>query len=119
MAKKRGGFPGGFGGGNINQLMKQAQKMQADLAKAQEEIADLVVEHTAGGGMVTVKMNGEHELLELNIDPDALDPEDVDILQDTIIAAINGANKKLAEESDNKMGGLTSGLPGGLGGLGF
>lgn len=110
MAKRRGGLPNNFGGQNMNQLMKQAQKLQADLAKAQEDIAEMEIENSAGGGMVTCKINGEHKLLELTIDPDALDPEDVDILQDTIIAAINGAVEKLDEASDAKMGGLTGGL---------
>ncbi len=116
MAKRgRGGFPGMGGNmGNMNQLMKQAQKMQEDMAKAQEELATTEIEHTAGGGMVTVKINGEHQLLDIQIDPDALDPEDVEILQDTILAAVNGANEKLAALSDQKLGGL-----GGLGGLGL
>lgn len=112
MAKRgRGGFPGMGGNmGNMNQIMKQAQKMQEDMAKAQEELAATEIEHTAGGGMVTVKINGEHQLLDIQIDPDALDPEDAEILQDTILAAINGANEKLAELSDQKLGGF-----GGLG----
>ena len=98
----------------MNQLMKQAQKMQKDMLKAQEEIAASEIEYSAGGGMVTVKMNGEHELLSLEIEPDAVDPDDVEMLQDMIIAAVNGANEKLAEESEAKMSRF-SGLAGGLG----
>lgn len=115
MAKGRGGFPGGFpGGGNMNQLMQQAQKMQQDMQKAQEEIASSEIEYSAGGGMVTAKINGEHKLLSLTIDPEAVDPEDVEILQDMIVAAINGANEKLAELSEEKMGRFAQ-LAGGLG----
>lgn len=104
-----GGF-GGFGGANLNQLMKQAQKMQADMAKAQEELKDLVVEGTAGGGMVTVKVNGSHFIDSLTINPEAVDPEDVDMLQDMIIAAVNDAMNKLEDASSSKMSGITGGL---------
>ena len=110
---RRGGVPNFSGGANMNNLMKQAQKLQEEMAKAQEEIAEMEIENTAGGGMVTVKVNGDHKIIDLTIDPDALDPEDADILQDTIIAAINGAYEKLEEHSEKKMGGL-----GGLAGLG-
>lgn len=114
MARGRGGFPGGLGGGNMNQLMKQAQKMQQDMLKAQEEIAAMEIEYSAGGGMVTAKINGQHELLALTIEPDAVDPEDVEMLQDMIVAAVNGANEKLAEASEAKMGRF-AGLAGGMG----
>ncbi len=121
MAKNRGGYPGGGraggfggGGGNMQQLMQQAQKMQQEMAKAQEEISALEIEYTAGGGMVTAKINGEHRLVSLTIDPEAVDPEDVDILQDMIVAAINGAEDKLSEESESKMSRF-SGMAGGLG----
>ncbi len=116
---KRGGFPGGrggggFGGGNMQQLMQQAQKMQQEMAKAQEEIAAMEVEYSAGGGMVTAKITGEHKLVSLTIDPDAVDPEDVEMLQDMIVAAVNGAQEQLAEVSEAKMGRF-SGMAGGLG----
>lgn len=111
MARRRGGGMPGMGNmGDMNKLMKQAQKMQEDLAKAQEEVAQTEVEHTVGGGMITVKMNGEHQLLGIEIDPDVLDPEDVDILQDMILAAVNGASEKIAEISEQKMGGFGGGL---------
>ena len=116
MARRRGGPPrggmgGGMGGANMNQLMKQAQKMQRDMEQAQAE-------HTAGGGMVTVKVNGEHKLVDLTIDPDAVDPEDVEILQDMIIAAINGAMGQIEEASEERMSQVSGGM-GGLGGLPF
>lgn len=119
MAKgRRGGFPGGMpkaGGGNINQLMKQAQKMQEEMQKAQEEIGQLEVEATAGGGAVRVKVNGEHQITELVIDPDAVDEDDVEMLQDMIIAGVNEAMRKLDEESSKRMGQVTGGMGGGLG----
>lgn len=117
----RGGMGGGMGGANMNQLMKQAQKMQKDMEEAQAEVAAMEITHTAGGGMVTVKVNGEHKLVDLQIEPDAVDPEDVEILQDTIIAAINGAMEKIEEASEERMAQVSGGLggAGGLGGLPF
>lgn len=118
MAKgKRGGFPGGgfgggFGGANINQLMKQAQKMQEEMAKAQEEIAELEIEGSAGGGMVTAKVNGEHRVTDLVIKPDVVDPDDIDMLQDLIAAAVNDAMSKLDEASSSRMNSVTGGMPG-------
>ena len=80
----------GFGGGpNIQQLMRQAQKMQEQMAKAQEELDEKVYEASAGGGMVTCKVSGKRELLELTIKPEAVDPDDVEMLQDMIMAAVN------------------------------
>ena len=109
---------------NLNQMMKQVQKMQADMAKAQEELKNEVVEASAGGGMVTVKISGELELKELTIDPDAVDPEDVEMLQDMVQAAVNEAIRAAQELATSKMGGITGGLgglggPGGLGSLGI
>ena len=79
---KRGGFPGG--GGNMGAMMKQAQKMQAELARAQEEIKDMTFEATAGGGMVKVVANGDMTVGSIVIDPEAVDPEDVEMLQDMV-----------------------------------
>jgi DNA-binding YbaB/EbfC family protein len=106
---------------NLNQMMKQVQKMQADMAKAQEELKNEVVEASAGGGMVTVKISGELELKELKIDPEAVDPEDVDMLQDLVQAAVNEAIRSAQELAASKMNAATGGLggPGGLGGLGI
>ena len=95
---------------NLNQMMKQVQQMQAEMAKAQEELKNEVVEATAGGGMVTVKVRGDLEIQELNIDPDAVDPEDVELLQDMVLAATNEAIRSAQELAANKMGGLTGGL---------
>jgi nucleoid-associated protein EbfC len=100
---------------NMNQMMKQVQQMQADMAKAQEELKNEVVEASAGGGMVTVKVSGDLELKELRIDPDAVDPEDLDMLQDMIIAAVNEGLRAAQELAASKLGAVTGGL-GGLGG---
>ena len=106
---------------NLNQMMKQVQKMQADMAKAQEELKNEVVEASAGGGMVTVKISGDLELRELTIDPEAVDPEDVEMLQDMVQAAVNEAIRSAQELAASKMNAAAGGLagPGGLGGLGL
>lgn len=101
-------FPGGKKG--MKDLMKQAQKMQQDLAKAQEELASKVVEGTSGGGMVKVELNGRHELLSLKIDPEVVDPDDVEMLEDLIIAAYREAHDKIAESGESELGKLTGGL---------
>ena len=107
---------------NLNQLMKQAQQMQAEMMKAQESLKDEVVEASAGGGMVTVKVTGELEVREIRIDPAAVDPDDVDLLQDMVQAAVNEALRAAQELAASRMGAITGGLggPGGpLGGLGL
>ena len=106
---------------NMNQMMQQVQKMQAEMMKAQEELKNEVVEASAGGGMVTVKISGDLELKELRIDPEAVDPEDVELLQDMVQAAVNEAIRSAQELAASKMGAATGGLagPGGLGGLGL
>src|SRR2546421_3325820 len=106
---------------NLNQMMKQVQQMQADMAKAQEQLASEVVEASAGGGMVTVKVSGALELKEIRIDPEAIDPEDADMLQDLVLAAVNEALRSAQELAANRMGAVTGGLgaPGGLGDLGL
>ncbi len=106
---------------NMNQMMKQVQKMQADMAKAQEELAGETVEASAGGGMVTLKMSGDLELKELRIDPEAVDPEDVEMLQDMVQAAVNEGIRSAQELAASKMSDAAGGLagPGGLGGLGL
>jgi len=106
---------------NLNQMMRQVQQMQAEMMKAQEELKNEVVEASAGGGMVTVKMSGDLELKELRIDPEAVDPDDVDMLQDMVQAAVNEAIRAAQELAASKMGAATGGLggPGGLGGLGL
>src|SRR5919109_3621551 len=106
---------------NLNQMMRQVQQMQADMMKAQEELKNEVVEASAGGGMVTVKISGDLELRELTIDPEAVDPEDVDMLQDMVQAAVNEAIRAAQELASRKMGAATGGVggPGGLGGPGL
>ena len=95
---------------NMNAMLKQVQKMQADMAKAQEELKNEIVEASAGGGMVTVKISGELELKQLTIDPDAVDPEDVEMLQDMVLAAVNEALASAQELASKKLGGITGGL---------
>ncbi len=96
---------------NLQKLMKQAQQMQERL---QREQGDLVVEATAGGGMVTVRMNGHKLLLSVRIDPEVVDPEDTGMLEDLIIAAVNEVSRKVDEAVQEKLGGMASGLAGNL-----
>jgi len=106
---------------NMNAMLKQVQKMQADMVKAQEELKNEVVEASAGGGMVTVKISGDLELRELRIDPEAVDPDDVELLQDMVQAAVNEGIRAAQELAASKMNAAAGGLagPGGLGGLGL
>jgi nucleoid-associated protein EbfC len=106
---------------NMNQMMRQVQQMQADMAKAQEALKSEVVEASAGGGMVTVKITGALELKEVVIDPQAVDPEDVELLQDMVLAATNEAIRAAQELQESRLGGAMGGLDalGGLGGLGL
>jgi nucleoid-associated protein EbfC len=104
------------GGFDINKLMQQAQQMQDQMAQAQDEAANEVVEASAGGGMVTVKANGAGEVLEIRIDPKAIDPDDPEMLADLILAAVNEALRSANALMESKMQGM---LPGGLGGLGL
>ena len=95
--------------GGLGNIMKQAQKMQEDMQKAQEEIATMQVEGQSGGGMVSVVMNGQHELLRVTID-ETLMADDKEMLEDLVAAAVNDASQKLAAASRDKLGGLASGL---------
>ena len=116
MARGRGGMPGGMPGGmDLGAIMKQAQKMQADMAAAQEELKDEVVDASAGGGMVKVKVRGDLEVQEIVIDPDAVDPEDVEMLQDMVLAAVNEGIRAAQERAEAKMGGIAGGGMGDLG----
>ena len=117
MAK--GNFRGGpMGGGGMNMnMVKQAQKMQADMMKMQEELEKAEYSATSGGGVVTATVSGKHELLSLTIEPDAVDPDDVEMLQDLIIAAVNEAFRQADAAAANSMSKLTGGLN--LGGLGL
>jgi len=104
--------------GNMNKLLKQAQKMQANMAKVQDEIAQLEIEGSAGGDMVVAKVNGANELLALKIDPEAVDPEDVETLEDLVMAAINSALQQAKTKSEEMMGQVAGGM-GGLPGMPF
>ncbi|MER7957503.1 YbaB/EbfC family nucleoid-associated protein [Streptomyces sp. NPDC057271] len=110
-------IPGG-GQPNMQQLLQQAQKMQQDLARAQEELAATEVEGQAGGGLVTATVTGSGELRGLVIDPKAVDPEDTETLADLVVAAVKAANDNAQQLQQDKLGPLTQGL-GGMPGLGF
>jgi len=110
----RGGGPGGF---DIQGLMKQAQQMQAEMLEAQEKLKDEIVEASAGGGMVKVKVGGDLTLREIAIDPEAIDPEDAEMLQEMVQAAVNEGLRAAQELAGSKMGGITGDLGGGLGGM--
>ena len=113
MAK--GGFRGMPGGMNQAAMMKQAQKMQQELLRMQEEQESKTYSATSGGGMVTATVNGKHEVVNLEIKPEAVDPDDVEMLQDMVIAAVNEAMRTADTEASNNMSRLTGGLN--LGGL--
>ncbi len=102
---------------NMNQMMKQVQKMQQDMMQAQESLKDEVVEASAGGGMVKVQVTGDLAVKSITIDPDAVDPEDVELLQDTVLAAVNEGLRAAQELAASKLGGITGGLGGLLPGL--
>jgi DNA-binding YbaB/EbfC family protein len=106
---------------NMNQMLQQVQKMQAEMVKAQEELKNEVVEASAGGGMVTVKVTGDLEIKDITIDPGAVDPEDVEMLQDMVLAATNEALRSAQEMAANRMNAAAGPLAGGggLGGLGL
>jgi DNA-binding YbaB/EbfC family protein len=106
---------GGMGGMDLNKMMKQVQQMQAEMMEAQEKLKDEVVEASAGGGMVKVKMTGDLELRELKIDPEAIDPDDAEVLEDMVVAAVNEALRAAQELAQSKLGGAAGGL--GLPGL--
>ena len=100
---------------NMQQILKQAQKMQQDMLAAQESLKDEVVDASAGGGMVTVRGTGDLGVKSIRIDPQAVDPDDVELLQDMVLAAVNEGMRAAQELAATKMGGIT----GGLGGLGL
>ena len=112
---RRGGIPGGGVPGSMNNLMKQAQKMQKQMAEQAKEFETKEFTASAGGGAVSVTVSGKRELTKVAIDPDAMDPEDVEMLQDLILAAVNGALKMADDKTSESM----NRLQGGLGGFGF
>ncbi len=104
---KRGGFPGGmggFGGMNINSLMKEAKKMQADMEKSQEELAGKEFEATAGGGAISAKVSGQKVLKEIKIQKDVVDPDDVEMLEDLILTCVNEALRKVDDAQAAQLG---------------
>ncbi len=107
---KHGGFPGMGMGGNMQQLARQAQKLQQQMTEKQAELEAREFEASAGGGMVTAKVTGKKQLVELVIKPEAVDPEDVELLQDMVVAAINEALRQADETVEREMGKLTGGL---------
>lgn len=113
---KRSGFGGGMMPGNMKNLMKQAQKMQAQMAEQQKVLEEKEFEATSGGGAVKVVMTGKREIKNLTIDPEAVDPDDVETLEDMIVAAFNEASKQVDEANAANISKMTGGM-GGLGGL--
>ena len=117
MAKGFGGRMPGMGGGMNMNMLKQAQKMQQDMMRMQQELQEKEYQAAAGGGVVSATVNGKHELKNLVIDPEAVDPEDVEMLQDLILSAVNEALRQAEDAMSGRMNALTSGL--GLGGFGL
>ena len=112
---KRGGFPGGMGmPGNMNNLMKQAQKMQRQMEDAQKELEEKEVTATAGGGAVEVTVSGKKEVTKVKLSPEVVDPDDIEMLQDLIMAATNEALRMADEANNELMGKMTGGLGGGF-----
>ncbi len=105
----RGGF-GGMGGGMNMNMMKQVQKMQQDMAKMQEELATKTYTATTGGGVVTAEVNGQHQVVSITIDPEAVDPDDVEMLQDMVVAAVNEAMRSAEADAASSMKSITGGL---------
>jgi DNA-binding YbaB/EbfC family protein len=101
---------------NMQQMLKQVQKMQQDMMEAQEKLKDEEVEASAGGGMVTVKASGDQRIKSITIDPQAVDPDDVELLQDMVLAAVNEGLRAAQDLATSRLGGIAGGL-GGLGGL--
>ena len=104
---KRGGFPGGmggFGGMNMNNIMKQAKKMQEEMQKSQEELSSKEFDSTAGGGAISVKVTGEKVLKEIKIKPEVVDPEDVEMLEDLILTCVNEALRKVDSAQSQEFG---------------
>ena len=109
---KRGGFPGGMMPGNMNNLMKQAQKMQKQMEEQQKALEESEFSATAGGGAVEVTVTGKKVLTKVKLDPDAVDPDDVEMLEDLIMVAVNDALKKADEASSAAMSRMTGGMGG-------
>jgi DNA-binding YbaB/EbfC family protein len=107
---KRGGFPGGGMPGNMNNLMKQAQRMQRQMEESQKEMETKEFSASAGGGAVEVVISGKKEITKVTLSPEVVDPDDIEMLQDLIMAAVNEAYRKVEEESQNAMSKFTGGM---------
>lgn len=112
---KRGGYPGGGMPGNMNNLMKQAQRMQRQMEESQKALEEKEITAAAGGGAVEITMNGKKEVLKVKLSPEVVDPDDIEMLEDLIVAATNEAIRQIEELSQESMSKIT----GGLGGFGF
>ena len=110
-------LPNSGGAGNMNQMLKQAQKMQADMAELQADLEQREYTATSGGGMIEVTVDGKHHIKALKINPDAVDPEDIEMLQDLVVAAVNEALRQVDEANSSVMNKLTGGIGGGMPGL--
>ena len=108
---KRGGFPGGMPG-NMNNIMKQAQRMQRQMEETTKELEEKEYTAAAGGGAVTVTVSGKKEVVSIKLSEEVVDPDDIEMLQDMIVVAINDAMNKIDKETENKMGKYTQGMPG-------
>ena len=111
---KRGGFPGGAMPGNMNNLMKQAQRMQRQMEEAQKELEEKEVTATAGGGAVEVTVSGKHEVTKIKLSEEVVDPDDIEMLEDLIMAATNEAMRQVDEATQKSMSQITGGLGGGF-----
>ena len=107
---KRGGFPGGMPG-NMNNLMKQAQRMQRQMEEAQKAVEEMEATASAGGGAVEVTVSGKHEVLKVKLAPEVVDPDDIEMLEDLIMAATNEAFRKIDDASQQSMNKITGGMP--------
>ena len=113
MGRRGGGFPGG-GGMNMNNLMKQAQKMQKQMEQATKDLEESEVTATSGGGAVEVTVSGKKEVTKIKIDEEVVDPDDVEMLEDLVMAAVNEALRKMEEMSQASMAKVTGGMPTGM-----
>ena len=111
MANKFGGF-GGFGGGNMQAMMRQAQKMQQDALKAKEELDNTIFEGSASGGLVKIEISGAYEMQSIKIDPSVVDSDDVEMLEDLMLTAMNEAIRQADEAANGAMGKITGGMGG-------
>ena len=111
---KRGGFQGGMMPGNMNNLMKQAQKMQKQMEETQAELEEKEYEASAGGGVVTVKINGRKEITSVKISEEVVDPEDIETLEEVVMAAVNEVIRMQADDEKEQLGKITGGLGGGF-----